>query len=404
MISITPSAISGTSCSNNFLTNAGTGTFIAGQDVEETTKISFVNNAGYISGITSSDVTTALGYTPYDSSNPNGYTSNIGTVTSVNNVSPVSGDVTLTASDIGAQEALVSGTNIKTINNTSLLGSGDIDLADNTLSNVSSIDNGSAVATELNSKADTDLSNLSSTGQAIIDAKVNKSGDTMTGALAFERTASAAIDYKRTDYTIGDSASSGSQINVGAIATYDSNGSNVSVIQTRALDNGSTGFQFALQKHDLSGYHSFGMNETTSGTAEFFFPKSYNVDGQWVNVNQVIASNVNFNTVGSEIKTYSLASYLPDDNYTYEVLFTLGGQTAATSGASFGFALITDIVSNVFVCRNIARSNAYVNAYGSAIVPLKTKQIQVQQVNNTSSTPTMTTLRMCAYRRVGTNT
>lgn len=53
------------------------------------------NGAGYITGITSSDVTTALGYTPYNSSNPNGYTSNVGTVTSVNNVSPVSGNVTL---------------------------------------------------------------------------------------------------------------------------------------------------------------------------------------------------------------------------------------------------------------------------------------------------------------------
>ena len=54
-----------------------------------------VNNVGYITGITSSDVTTALGYTPYNSSNPNGYTANVGTVTSVNNISPVSGNVTL---------------------------------------------------------------------------------------------------------------------------------------------------------------------------------------------------------------------------------------------------------------------------------------------------------------------
>ena len=50
-----------------------------------------------MTGITSSDVTTALGYTPYDSSNPNGYTSNVGTVTSVNNVQPVNGDVTVYA-------------------------------------------------------------------------------------------------------------------------------------------------------------------------------------------------------------------------------------------------------------------------------------------------------------------
>lgn len=46
------------------------------------------NGAGYITGITSTDVTNALGYTPYNSSNPNGYTSNVGTVTSVNNTSP----------------------------------------------------------------------------------------------------------------------------------------------------------------------------------------------------------------------------------------------------------------------------------------------------------------------------
>lgn len=53
------------------------------------------NSPGYITGITSSDVTTALGYTPYDASNPNGYTTNTGTVTSVNNIQPVNGNVTL---------------------------------------------------------------------------------------------------------------------------------------------------------------------------------------------------------------------------------------------------------------------------------------------------------------------
>lgn len=54
------------------------------------------NDVGYITGITSSDVTTALGYTPYDNSNPQGYTSNVGTVISVNNTSPDNnGNVTL---------------------------------------------------------------------------------------------------------------------------------------------------------------------------------------------------------------------------------------------------------------------------------------------------------------------
>ena len=40
-------------------------------------------NSDYLTGITSSDVTTALGFTPYDSANPSGFTSNTGTVTSV---------------------------------------------------------------------------------------------------------------------------------------------------------------------------------------------------------------------------------------------------------------------------------------------------------------------------------
>ena len=54
------------------------------------------NDSGFITGITSSDVTTALGYTPYDNTNPNGYTSNVGTVTSVNNTNPdANGNVSL---------------------------------------------------------------------------------------------------------------------------------------------------------------------------------------------------------------------------------------------------------------------------------------------------------------------
>ena len=42
------------------------------------TNVSDLNNdSGYITGITSSDVTNALGYTPYNSSNPNGYITGI---------------------------------------------------------------------------------------------------------------------------------------------------------------------------------------------------------------------------------------------------------------------------------------------------------------------------------------
>lgn len=116
------------------------------------------NPSNFISGITSGMVTTALGFTPYNATNPNGYTSNTGTVTSVaaltlgtagtdlsstvatGSTTPV---ITLnipTASATnrgvlssanwstfnGKQDALVSGTNIKTINGATVLGSGDL--------------------------------------------------------------------------------------------------------------------------------------------------------------------------------------------------------------------------------------------------------------------------------------
>lgn len=85
--------------SDTFFTNSGTGTFIAGADTvfPETDLINFTNESGYIKGIDSTDVITALGYTPYNSTNPDGYTSNVGTVTSVNNTQPdANGNVTLT--------------------------------------------------------------------------------------------------------------------------------------------------------------------------------------------------------------------------------------------------------------------------------------------------------------------
>lgn len=51
----------------------------------------------FIGSISSLMVTNALGYTPYDSANPDGYTTNTGTVQSVNNIQPdANGDVSLT--------------------------------------------------------------------------------------------------------------------------------------------------------------------------------------------------------------------------------------------------------------------------------------------------------------------
>ncbi len=85
----------------NDLTDIRAGAALGATALQDGADISrLTNNTGYITGITTSDVTTALGYTPYNATNPNGYTSNIGTVTSVNNTNPdVNGNVTITIPD-----------------------------------------------------------------------------------------------------------------------------------------------------------------------------------------------------------------------------------------------------------------------------------------------------------------
>lgn len=62
------------------------------------------NDSGYITGINSSDVTSALGYTPYNSTNPNGYVNatQAASAAPVQSVNGQSGAVVLDADDVGA--------------------------------------------------------------------------------------------------------------------------------------------------------------------------------------------------------------------------------------------------------------------------------------------------------------
>lgn len=69
------------------------------------TKVSdLTNDSGFITGVSSSDVTTALGYTPYNASNPNGYVNSTGAANAapVQSVNGQTGTVVLDADDIGA--------------------------------------------------------------------------------------------------------------------------------------------------------------------------------------------------------------------------------------------------------------------------------------------------------------
>ena len=78
--------------------------------------------SSYLTSITSLQVTTALGYTPYSSSNPNGYTSNTGTVTSIATSGSVNG-ITLTGGTITSSGTITLGGSLSGIANNQLTNS-----------------------------------------------------------------------------------------------------------------------------------------------------------------------------------------------------------------------------------------------------------------------------------------
>lgn len=62
---------------STFMPSLSATDFVAGEEIATQDVINFTNKTGYITGIDSSDVTTALGYTPYNASNPDGYITGI---------------------------------------------------------------------------------------------------------------------------------------------------------------------------------------------------------------------------------------------------------------------------------------------------------------------------------------
>ena len=318
---ITSSDLSGYA-TETWVNNQGFITGINSSDVTNAlgyTPYDNTNPDGYITGITSSDVTTALGYTPYNSSNPNGYTSNVGTVTSVNNVSPVSGNVTLSIpskiSDLtddtstnpidkadtltgltasitelnytdgvtgaiqtqinGKQDELVSGTNIKTINNISLLGSGDITIS---------------------------------------------GGGTYTGGTGITIGTGNAINHTNsvTAGTAGtSSATSGSTLAVPYV-TYDAEG-HITVSGTHT--------------HTVTGFL------TSSST----YVASSRFDGQWVAKNQQLMTQSSSSAITISGTQYNMPSgYLPDSTYTYLVKF---GIFMYGAGADQAYHINSDVFS-----------------------------------------------------------
>ena len=96
-----PNIVAGTGLSRSYSND--TVTLSLGEKIPTKTS-DLTNDSGFITGVSSSDITTALGYTPYNSTNPNGYVNTAGASAAapVQSVNGQTGTVVLDAEDVGA--------------------------------------------------------------------------------------------------------------------------------------------------------------------------------------------------------------------------------------------------------------------------------------------------------------
>lgn len=102
------------------------------------------------------------------------------------------------------QDILVSGTNIKTINNQSILGSGNITINEPILYSTTGQNTDGAMTQKAatDNFADTDLSNLSATGQKVLDGQWVVSNSTLANGVSLN--AATYLDISLANYLPSD--------------------------------------------------------------------------------------------------------------------------------------------------------------------------------------------------------
>jgi len=130
-------------------------------------------------------------------------------------------------------------------------------------------------------------------------------------------------------------------------------------------------------------------------------------DGQWVKSYSALALSVTQKSSDGAID-YSLSSYLPNDNYDYEVFISGWGQGSASNSGAYCWVtsdLIGDasniIAGSSFDGCQIFRGSGTAYASGCAIVPVgSARKVAVYCSNASNATINVLAL---AYRRLGTN-
>lgn len=123
-------------------------------------------------------------------------------------------------------------------------------------------------------------------------------------------------------------------------------------------------------------------------------------DSGWVKSTYDVASSVSLNNSSNN---YNLSSYLPDDNYCYEVIGSVHGTTGSTSGDNADIHIGSSVVDATYrVACAKTRASSSVSWGGSFVIPIGTDRI-ISLGNYSSNSANVSNFRIFAYKRIGTN-
>lgn len=153
-------------------------------------------------------------------------------------------------------------------------------------------------------------------------------------------------------------------------------------------------------------YRRIGKNDTNSDYISQIDTggTQYDIQGKFLNGNWVGTGSQLFSSTLAQngSSTISLSSYLPNDGYAYEVMFSVTARTGTTSGNTVMPRLgIATGNGNSTVCRHVTRTSSDMICAGNIIVAVLARTVYVYNSGNSTSGNIVVTAR--GYRRIGTN-
>lgn len=130
------------------------------------------------------------------------------------------------------------------------------------------------------------------------------------------------------------------------------------------------------------------------------------LDGQWTISTLTIVNSSTTITAGQTL-SYKLNTYLPNDNYKYEVMYSAYGETTNTSGAVANIGIGSDVIGadNNGITVQRTRTSSTMNWGVSGIMIINNdsnRYIKIMQRDGNNSC-TLSSFKIVAYRRIGTN-